>query len=251
MGRFTGKNVVVTGGNSGIGLATAQAFAAEGARVAIVGRNPVTLAQARELIGGDTVAAQAELSSLPEIARAFAEIGATMGSVDVLFANAGTGAMIPFEQVDEALWDQVIDLNVKGTYFTAQHCLPLMGAGGSIVLCSSVSAVRSMPGASLYAASKAAINSIGRSLAAELVGRGIRVNVVMPGGIDTPIMTRTPGVPAEAADKVFEMMASGTPMGRIGRPEEVAATVLFLASAEASYITAAEFHVDGGVIGAT
>lgn len=251
MGRFAGKNVVVTGGNSGIGLATAQAFAAEGARVAIVGRNPQTLAAAREQIGGDTLAVQADMSSLIEIARAFAEIGAELGSVDVLFANAGTGAMIPFEQVDEALWDQVMGLNVKGTYFTAQHCLPLMAGGGAMVLCSSVSAARSMPGASLYAASKAAINSIGRSLATELVGRGIRVNVVMPGGIDTPIMTRTPGVPAEAADKVFEMMASGTPMGRIGRPEEVAATVLFLASDDASYITASEFHVDGGVIGAT
>lgn len=251
MGRFTGKNVVVTGGNSGIGLATAQAFAAEGARVAIVGRDPQTLADARDLIGGDALSVQADMSRLPEIVRAFAEIGAAMGSVDVLFANAGTGAMVPFEQVDEILWDQVMGLNVKGTFFTAQHCLPLMTGGGAMVLCSSVSAARSMPGASLYAASKAAINSIGRSLAAELVGRGIRVNVVMPGGIDTPIMTRTPGVPAEAADKVFAMMASGTPMGRIGRPEEVAATVLFLASDDASYITAAEFHIDGGVIGAT
>ena len=249
--RFAGKNVVVTGGNSGIGLATAQAFAAEGARVAIVGRSAVTLEQARADIGGDTLAVQGDISSLPEIADAFEQIGAAFGRVDVLFANAGTGAMIPFEQVDEPLWDQVMGLNVKGTYFTVRHCLPLMGEGGAVVLCSSVSAARSMPGASLYAASKAAINSIGRSLAGELVGRGIRVNVVMPGGIDTPIMTRTPGVPPEEAGEVFRMMASGTPMGRIGRPEEVAATVLFLASDEASYITGAEFHVDGGVIGAT
>lgn len=251
MGRFTGKNVVITGGNSGIGLATAQAFAAEGARVAIVGRNAQTLAQAQGLIGGDTLAVQADLGQMDDITRAFAEIGAAFGTVDVLFANAGTGAMIPFEQVDEALFDSVMNLNVKGTYFTVQQCLPLMGAGGAVVLCSSVSAARSMPGASLYAASKAAINSIGRSLASELVGRGIRVNVVMPGGIETPIMTRTPGVPPQAASAVFAQMAAGTPMGRIGQPEEVAATVLFLASDQASYITAAEFHVDGGVIGAT
>jgi len=249
--RFAGKNVVVTGGNSGIGLATALAFAQEGARVAIVGRNPQTLAAARDEIGGDALAIQADMSSLAEIVRAMDEVRAAFGTVDVLFANAGTGAFVPFEQVDEALWDQVMSLNVKGTYFTVQYCLPMMGEGGAIVLCSSVSASRSMPGSSIYAASKAAINSIGRSLGAELVGRGIRVNVVMPGGVDTPIMTRTPGVPPEAAGAVFEQMAQGTPMGRVGRPEEIAATVLFLASPDASYITAAEFHVDGGVIGAT
>lgn len=249
--RFQGKHVVVTGGNSGIGLATAKAFAAEGARVAIIGRNPATLAAARDEIGSDTLAIQADVSRIEEIARAMAEVRAGLGTVDVLFANAGTGGMVPFEKVDEELWDQIMGLNLKGTYFTVQLCLPMMSDSGSIVLCSSVSGARSMPGASVYAASKAAINSIGRSLAGELVNRGIRVNVVMPGGIDTPIMTRTPGVPPEAAGAVFEQMAAGTPMGRVGRPEEVAATVLFLSSADASYITAAEFHVDGGVIGAT
>lgn len=249
--RFAGKKVVVTGGNSGIGLATAKAFADEGARVAIVGRNPETLASARDTVGPGTVAIQADVSSLAEIERAMDEVRQAFGTVDVLFANAGTGAMIPFEQVDEALWDSVIGLNVKGTYFTVQKCLPMMSAGGAIVLCSSVSARRSMPGASVYAASKAAINSIARSLGGELVDRGIRVNAVVPGGIDTPIMQRTPGVPPEAASAVFEKMAEGTPMRRVGRPEEVAAAVLFLASDEASYITASEFHVDGGIIGAT
>lgn len=249
--RFTDKRIVITGGNSGIGLATARAFADEGAQVAIIGRNPETLAAARDAIGGGTLAIQADMSSLAEIERAMGEVHAAFGTVDVLFANAGTGAMVPFEQVDEALWDQVIDLNVKGSYFTVQKCLPMMGAGGAIVLCSSVSAARSMPGSSIYAASKAAINSLGRSLGGELVGRGIRVNVVMPGGVYTPIMQRTPGVPPEAAEMVFQKMAEGTPMGRVGKPEEIAATVLFLASEDASYITAAEFHVDGGIIGAT
>lgn len=249
--RFAGRNVVVTGGNSGIGLATAQAFAAEGARVAIIGRDPATLEQAAASIGAGTLAVQADLSSIAEIRRAIGVAGDALGRIDALFANAGTGAMIPFDQVDEALWDQVIDLNVKGTYFTVQHCLPYMQAGAAIVLCSSVSAARSMPGASVYAASKAAINSIGRSLGGELVGRGIRVNVVMPGGVATPIMGRTPGVPPEAADMVFRKMADGTPLGRVGQPEEIAAMVLFLASDDASYITAAEFAVDGGVIGAT
>ena len=249
--RFAGRKVVVTGGNSGIGLATAKAFAAEGAQVAIVGRNAETLEEARAAIGGDTLAVQAELSSVREIRRAMEEIGAAFGHIDILFANAGTGAMIPFDQVDEALWDQVMNLNVKGSYFTVQSALPLMGEGGAIILCSSVSGARSMPGASVYAASKAAINSLGRSLGAELVGRGIRVNVVMPGGVETPIMQRTPGVPPEAAAMVFRKMAEGTPMGRVAQPEEIAAAVLFLASPQASYITATELHVDGGIIGAT
>ncbi|MBK9252550.1 MAG: SDR family oxidoreductase [Proteobacteria bacterium] len=249
--RFQGKNVVITGGNSGIGLATAKAFVREGARVAIIGRSAETLAAARAELGKDAIAISAELSRVAEIDRAFAEVRAAFGTVDVLFANAGGGGMIPFEQVDEALWDQIIDLNVKGTYFTVQRCLPLMGKGGAIILCSSVSAARSMPGASVYAASKAAINSLGRSLGGELVGRGIRVNVVMPGGVQTPIMQRTPGVPAELANMIFEKMAQGTPMGRVGQPDEIASAVLFLASPEASYITATELHVDGGVIGAT
>lgn len=221
------------------------------AQVAIIGRSPGTLSTAREALGKDAVAIQADLSSLPEIERAMKAVGDSLGSVDVLFANAGTGAFIPFEQVDEALWDQVIDLNVEGTYFTVQKCLPFMGPESAVILCSSVSASRSMPGSSIYAASKAAINSIGRSLGGELIGRGIRVNVVMPGGIDTLIMQRTPGVPPEAAGAVFQKMAEHTPLGRVGRPEEVAAAVLFLASQEASYITATELHVDGGVIGAT
>lgn len=249
--RFKDKHVVITGGNSGIGLATAKAFAQEGARVAIIGRDAATLESARIDIGGNAIAIRAELSSVGEIGRAMQEVQRDFGRVDVLFANAGGGAMIPFEKVDEALWDQVIDLNVKGTYFTVQKCLPMMGSGGAIVLCSSVSAARSMPGSSIYAASKAAINSIGRSLGGELVGRGIRVNVVMPGGIETAIMQRTPGVPPQMAGMIFEKMAAGTPMGRVGRPEEVAAAVLFLASDAASYMTASELHVDGGVIGAT
>ena len=251
MARFAGKHVVVTGGNSGIGLATAQAFAAEGARVAVVGRNPSSLEAARQTLGKDAIAVAADLSSVAEIARAMAEIGAAFGRVDVLFANAGGGAMVPFDQVEETLWDQVMNLNAKGSYFTVQKCLPFMGDGAAVILCSSVSAERSMAGASIYAASKAAINAIGRSLAGELVGRDIRVNVVMPGGVETPIMSRTPGVPAEAAGAVFEQMAAGTPMHRVGRPAEIAAAVLFLASADASYITATELRVDGGVTGAT
>ncbi|MDB5684335.1 MAG: putative oxidoreductase [Sphingomonas bacterium] len=248
---FAGKQVVVVGGNSGIGLATARAFAREGAQVAIIGRNQATLDTAAAAIGGGVVAIRADMSSLPAIAGAMEQVREALGSVDVLFANAGTGAMMPFEEVTEALWDSIMNINLKGSYFTVQKCLPMMGEGGAIILCGSVSGFRSWPGASIYAASKAALNSIGKSLAGELVGRGIRVNVVVPGGIDTPIMTRTAGVPADAAGAVFDQMAAGTPMKRIGRPEEVADAVLFLASDRASYITATELIVDGGVLGAT
>jgi NAD(P)-dependent dehydrogenase (short-subunit alcohol dehydrogenase family) len=251
MARFTGRNVVVTGGNSGIGLGTAKAFAAEGARVAIIGRDPATLASAQAEISGNCIAIAADLGKMADITRAFAEVKATMGTVHALFANAGTGGMVPFEQVDEALFDQIVDLNVKGTYFTVQACLPLMGEGAAIVLCSSVSAVRAMAGASVYSLTKAAINSMGCNFAAELVGRGIRVNVVMPGGVDTPIMARTPGVGPDAAATVFDLIASGTPMRRLAQPDEVARAVLFLCSDEASFITATQFPVDGGVIGAT
>ncbi len=251
MARFAGKNVVITGGNSGIGLGTAKAFAAEGARVAIIGRNPETLALAREEIGGDCIAIAADLGKMDELKRAFAEVRGQMDRIDALFANAGTGAIIPFAEMDEALFDRIVALNIKGTFFTVQECLPLMGEGSAIVLCSSVSAARPMAGASVYSLTKAAINSLGRNLACELVGQGIRVNVVMPGGVDTPIMTRTPGVPPQAASAVFDQIGAGTPMGRIAQPSEIANAVLFLCSDEASFITATEFPVDGGVIGAT
>jgi NAD(P)-dependent dehydrogenase (short-subunit alcohol dehydrogenase family) len=249
--RFANKNIVVVGGNSGIGLATAKAFADEGGRVAIIGRNAASLAAAAAQLGEAGVAIQADMSSLPAIESAMAQVRSALGRVDVLFANAGTGGMVPFEQVTEQLWDSIMNVNVKGTYFTVQKCVPMMAEGGAVILCSSVSAVKSWPGASVYSASKAAINSLGRGLACELVGKGIRVNVVMPGGIDTPIMTRTPGVPPEAAEAIMEQMAAGTPMARIGQPDEVASAVLFLASKEASYITATELLVDGGVAGAT
>lgn len=245
--RFAGKRVVVTGGNSGIGLAAAEAFVREGARVAIIGRNAQTLQAARERMGADCIAVQADMSRMEDVYRATATVREALGSVDVLFANAGTGTLVPVAAVTEALWDSIFNVNLKGLYFTVQQLLPLMGKGGSVVLCSSISAVRTMPGSSIYSATKAAVNALGRAFAVETMAAGIRVNVVMPGGVDTPILERA--MPADAARIVKEQMASHTPMGRLGLPEEIAAAVLFLSAPEASYITGTELIVDGGVVG--
>lgn len=244
---FTGKRVVVIGGNSGIGLASALAFARAGAEVAIVGRNADTLAEARTAIGGDTLAIQADMSKVAEIDRVAAQLRAQWGRVDVLFANAGVGAFVPFDAVDEATWDQVHDVNLKGIFFTVQKTVPLMPASGSIVLCGSVGGIRSVPGALVYGASKAGLHHMGHSLAGELLPRGIRVNTLVPGPIDTPLPGRSIGVPAEAIGHVKEMLSNESPMKRMGQPEEAAAAVLFLASSAASFITGIEILVDGGI----
>ena len=192
--RFGGRHVVVVGGSSGIGRATALAFRAEGARVAIIGRNPQSLAAVKAELGPEAVALQADVSKVADIERAAAALHDVLGHVDVVFANAGTGAMVPFQQVTEALWDQIMGVNLKGLYFSVQKLVPLMRSGGAVVLCSSIGALRSWPGASVYSASKAAVNALGRGLATELLPLGLRVNVVMPGGTDTPIMTNA-GMP--------------------------------------------------------
>jgi NAD(P)-dependent dehydrogenase (short-subunit alcohol dehydrogenase family) len=247
--RFAGKTVVVVGGNSGIGLATATAFDGEGAKVAIIGRNAESLEAARQSLGPGALALRADVSNLAEVDQAVAEIASAFGKVDVLFANAGIGVMAPFRQVTEETWDAIMNVNLKGMYFSVQKVLPLMGPGGAIVLCSSIGAVRSMPGSTIYSASKAAVNAFGRGLASELLADGIRVNVIMPGGIDTPIISRTPGLPPEAAEAIMRGMAEHTPMKRLGMPEEIADAVLFLCSDQASFITATELIVDGGVVG--
>jgi NAD(P)-dependent dehydrogenase (short-subunit alcohol dehydrogenase family) len=247
--RFIGKKVVVIGGNSGIGLATAMAFDREGAHVAIVGRNPVTLEEARRALGPEALALRADVSSLAALDEVAATLTDKMGRIDVLFANAGIGGMVPFENVTEAFWDNLMNVNLKGMYFSVQKLAPLIPQGGAIVLCSSIGAVRSWPGATVYSASKAAINALGRGIAVEMLPRNIRVNVVMPGGINTPIFERTPGLPAAGAEEIRRHMAEHTPMRRLGNPEEVAAAVLFLASDQASFITATELIVDGGVVG--
>lgn len=245
--RFSNKVVLVTGGNSGMGLAAAQAFAREGAQVIITGRNRETLETAAVTIGVKAQAMQADTTKLEDIGRLMAGIKEQYGRVDVLFANAGVARFGPIATFDEAGWDEVMNTNLKGLYFTVQQALPLMGKGGAIVLNASVAAGKGSAGSSVYAASKAAVRSLGRTLGAELVASSIRVNVVSPGPIETPIFARTEGMPPEAVAAMKQRWAENNPMKRFGNPDEVARAVLFLASAEASYITGIDLPVDGGL----
>jgi NAD(P)-dependent dehydrogenase (short-subunit alcohol dehydrogenase family) len=244
--RFEGKLALVTGGNSGIGLAVAKALVAEGARVVIVGRNAETVARAAAELGSAAHGVVADTSRLADLDRVIAatrEFGG--GRLDVVFANAGVGSFGPLSATSEAMWDTIFDTNVKGVYFTVQKAVALMGQGGAIVLNASVAAGKGNPLGSVYGASKAAVRSLGRTIAAELVERGIRVNVVSPGPIETPIFDRE-GSPGKAAEIKAGMQARN-PMKRFGTSGEVSAAVLFLASDAASYITGVDLLVDGGI----
>jgi NAD(P)-dependent dehydrogenase (short-subunit alcohol dehydrogenase family) len=244
--RFADKVTVVIGGNSGIGLASARAFAREGARVVITGRDPSTLARAAESIAGSALAIQCDISDLRQIDSLMSEIRAKLARIDVLFVNAGVGAFIPIESVTEHDWDRLIAINLKGVFFTVQKALPLLPRGASIVLNSSIGWKKGIPTGSVYAASKAGVRALGRNFAAELVARGIRVNVVSPGPIETPIIGRTAGLTPELIPELRKQMVANTPMKRMGEPEEVARAALFLASDEASFVTGIDMLVDGG-----
>lgn len=246
MKRLEGKVAVVTGGNSGIGLATAKRLQEEGARVAISGRNQQTLDEAVRTIGNGVVAVQADVAKPAELDKLYAEVNKRLGKIDVLFVNAGVAKFAPLADTSERLFDEELDINVKGAYFTIQKALPLLNDGASIVLNTSVADQKGSAGSSAYSATKAALRSLTRTAAAELVGRGIRVNAVAPGPIQTPIFGRT-GLPKEQIDEFQRGITAMVPMKRIGRPEEVAATVAFLASQDASYITGTEINVDGGL----
>ena len=244
MKRLEGKVAVVTGGNSGIGLATAKRLQEEGAKVAISGRSKKTLEEAVKTIGNGVVAVQADVARLTDLDKLYTEVAQKLGKIDVLFVNAGFARMVPFEAVTEEGYDEMLNLNAKGPYFIVQKLAPLMPEGSSVVFTTSIANVKGMPNMSAYGASKAAVRAITRSLAAELLPRGIRVKAVSPGPIESPILMKT-GMPKEAADQVSLQMKESVPMKRIGQPEEIAKAVAFLAI-DATYTTGAELPVDGG-----
>lgn len=247
MARLTGKVTLITGGNSGIGFATAQEFQNHGAKVVITGRNQQALDQAAARLGGDVLAIQADVTQPGDTDALMAAIQERYGRIDVLFLNAGTAKLGPIEDVTEAVFDEVIATNVKGVYFTIQKALPLLNDGASIILNGSVNAHVGFPGASVYSASKAAVHSFTRTLAVELIGRGIRVNTLNIGPIDTPLYGKL-GLPAEALQGFAQTVAGRLPIKRFGTPEEVAKAALFLASEDSSFVVGAELTTDGGLM---
>jgi NAD(P)-dependent dehydrogenase (short-subunit alcohol dehydrogenase family) len=245
MGRLQGKVAVVTGGNSGIGLATSKRLRDEGARVAICGRDQSTLDEAAKLLGRDTLAIRADVSKIADIDKLFSNVRQGYGKIDILFVNAGIITVAPIETVSEKQYDEQFDINTKGAYFTIQRAIPDLNDGASIILNTSVASHKGRATGVVYAATKAALRSFTRSIAAALVDRNIRVNAVAPGPIQTSIFGRAGLSDCEAA-KLVSSLVDDVPMKRMGTPEEVAATVAFLASSDASYITGVEIDVDGG-----
>jgi NAD(P)-dependent dehydrogenase (short-subunit alcohol dehydrogenase family) len=246
MKRLEGKVAVVTGGNSGIGLAAAIRLQQEGAKVAISGRSRKTLDEAVKTIGNGVLAVQSDVAKLSDVDKLFAEVSRKLGKIDVLFVNAGVATFAALADTSESAYDNLFDINIKGAYFTIQKALPFLNDGASIILNTSVADSTGTVGASAYSATKAALRSLARTAAAELVGRGIRVNAVAPGPIVTPIFGKT-GLSQEAIDEFAKGITAKVPMKRLGQPEEIAGVVAFLASQDASYITGVEINVDGGL----
>ncbi|OPA86139.1 oxidoreductase [Pseudomonas fluorescens] len=245
MSRLNGKIAVITGGNSGIGLATAIRFAAEGAQVVIVGRRQEELDKALPQIGAGAIAIKGDISNLDDLDRVYKQVKAEKGRIDIVFANAGLGDFQPIGSITEESFDRTFGVNVKGTLFTVQKALPLMHAGGSIILTGSTTATMGTPAFSVYSATKAALRNFARSWALDLKGTGIRINVLSPGPIATPGLDLVLSGTGQK-DAMIDGMAAQVPLGRIGQPEEVAAAALFLASDESSFMTGSEMFVDGG-----
>ncbi|CAK7285798.1 SDR family oxidoreductase [Streptomyces misionensis] len=244
MGQLEGKTAVVTGGSTGIGLATAARLASEGAHVFITGRRKDALDRAVESIGGSVTAVPGDIAQPADLDRLYEAVRDRGRGLDVLFANAGMATLAPLEQATEEQFDQIFGVNVRGTLHTVQKALPLLNNGASVIINDSIRADDGREAFGLYAASKAAIRSLARTWANELKGRGVRVNTVAPGAIDTPGVDIAIG--EENADAVKAELAAGVPIGRRGRPEEVAAAVAFLASADSSFMLGTTLHVNGG-----
>jgi NAD(P)-dependent dehydrogenase (short-subunit alcohol dehydrogenase family) len=241
-GKLDGKVALITGGGSGIGLATAKEFAQEGAQVYITGRRKPELDAAAAESGPNVTAIQADVTKPKDLDRIYGQIGKEQGHVDIVFANAGVAEQVPFGSISEEHFDKIFSTNVKGLVFTAQKALPLMPDGGTIILTGSDASIKGFPSTSVYSATKSAVRSFARTWTTDLKERGIRVNVVSPGPVETPMAEATIAQRPEDAEAV----ASQISLGRFGRPEEIAKTVTFLASDDASFITGDEIFVDGG-----
>ncbi len=245
MGKLDGKVALITGGTSGIGLATARLFAAEGARLAIHGRNAARLAAAAAELGRETLAVRGSVDSAADRDRLIAEVGKRFGGIDILFANAGIFRPVMIEDIDEAGFDEIFATNVKGAFFTVQKALPLLRPGASVIFNTSAMTHIGVPSSGMYVATKAALRAMVRVLAAELGGRGIRFNTVSPGSILTPLHDHS-SLEGEVRARVAGEIIARTPLGRFGNADEVAKAVLFLASDDASYVQGEELVVSGG-----
>ena len=245
MGKLEGKIALITGGNSGIGLATAKRFVNEGAYVFIIGRREPELAAAVEEIGRNVAGVQGDVSNLGDLDHLFAQIKQEKGNLDIVFANAGVAKYAPFGTITEEFYDSIFDINVKGLLFTVQKALPLMRDHGSIILNASIVASKGLPANSVYSATKAAVRSFARTWTTDLKDRRIRVNAVSPGATDTPGLSDLLAS-AETGQQRLKMISNSVPLGRLGTSDEIAKAVVFLASDDSSYITGTELFVDGG-----
>jgi NAD(P)-dependent dehydrogenase (short-subunit alcohol dehydrogenase family) len=246
MGKLKGKIALITGGNSGIGLATAKQFVREGAHVFITGRRESELAAAVKEIGSNATAVQGDVSNLSDLDRLFAQIKREKGKLDIVFANAGVAKLAPLGTISEQHFDSLFNSNVKGLLFTVQKALPLLPDGASIILNASVGASKGIPERSVYNATKAAVRSFARTWTMDLKERGIRVNAVSPGFTETPGLNDLMAS-EDASEERKKMIANSVPLGRFGTPDDIAKAVVFLASDDSSYITGTELFVDGGV----
>jgi NAD(P)-dependent dehydrogenase (short-subunit alcohol dehydrogenase family) len=246
MSRLQGKIAVVTGGSSGIGLATAQRFVKEGAHVFITGRRQTELDKAVELIGSNVTAVQGDVASLEDLDRLFGIVKQQKGRIDVLVANSGIVEQVPLEEISPAHYDRTYGINARGLLFTVQKSLPLFDRGGSIILIGSIASYMGFPNHSTYSATKAAVRSYARTWTSEFKDRGIRVNNISPGPVDTPIIDGQADT-KEGADKLRDFFKSVIPLGRMGRADEIASAALFLASDESSFVAGIDLSVDGGM----
>ncbi|WP_347242516.1 SDR family oxidoreductase [Nostoc sp. FACHB-888] len=244
--KLAGKIALVTGGNSGIGLATAKLFSQEGAKVIISGRNRTSLDEAALVIGGDVLTMQADVTNLEQIDQLYSVIGKKLGKIDILFANAGVAKFAPLEATTEALYDELFTINVKGLYFTIQKSLTYLNDDAAIILNTSFLGETGLPGTSVLGASKAAVRSLTKTFAAELVSRGVRVNAVSPGAITTPIYSKL-DMPQADVEAMAQNIINQVPMKRFGTPEDIAKAVLFLSTSDSAYILGVEIAVDGGI----